>query len=95
VVVIHADAHALAIDDGTNHTYGGNAFPTFLVATLDQTVDSTIYGSATYSEGWFNTNGTFGTMAITDSGGATIGVEWTGYDSTGAVLVSYSFSVSV
>lgn len=95
VVVLSADAHALAIDDGTNHTYGGAVLPTFQAAPLYRTPDSVIYGGATYSEGWFNANGQFGTMEVTDTGGPSIGVTWRGYDSSGSLLVTHSFAVSL
>lgn len=98
VLVFSADAHALAIDAGSNHDFatgGGEPLPTFQAAPLDRTPDSVIYGAATYSKGWFNSNGQFGTMAITDSGGASVGVLWKGYDSSGSQLVQHSFSVNL
>ena len=98
VVALSADAHALAIDDGTNHdfvTTGSEPIPTFQAAPLDRTPDSVIYGGAAYSEGWFNSNGQFGTMTIVDTGGPAISVTWTGFDSTGAALVTHAFSVYV
>lgn len=95
VVVLSADQHYLAIDDGTNvdhATGGGEPLPTFQTAPLDKTVSAL---GGTWTHGNFNANGQFGTMAVADSGGASIGVTWTGYDSTGAVLSTLSFSVSV
>jgi phosphodiesterase/alkaline phosphatase D-like protein len=92
VIVLSADAHVLGIDDGSNRTFGGNAFPTFQAAPLDQ---GSSFPGDTFSEGGFGGNGQWGRMAIADSGGATIGVTWTGHDSTGATLVTYSFSVAV
>jgi phosphodiesterase/alkaline phosphatase D-like protein len=94
VCVISADMHSLAIDDGTNHdfvTTGSNPLPTFQAAALDRTGNTT-YGGGTYSEGRFVTNNNFGVMEITDAGGATITVDWTGYDLDGNVLVTYQFS---
>ena len=94
VIVLSADAHVMGIDDGSNRTFGGAAFPTFQCAPLDQSGTAT----ATFSEGVFegvDGIGYYGTMQIADSGGATIEVTWRGHDSTGAVLVTYSFSVNV
>lgn len=98
VVVLSADAHALAIDDGSHHAYAAGGLEplrTFQAAPLDRTPDSVIYGSAQYSAGWFNANGQFGTMQIVDAGGSTIDVTWRGYDSAGSVLVTSSFTVTV
>lgn len=92
VIVLSADVHVLGIDDGSNRTFGGNAFPTFQAAPLDQ---GSSFPGDTFSEGGFGGNGQWGTMAIEDAGGSTIDVEWTGYDSAGGVLVTYSFSVAV
>lgn len=100
VIVISADMHSLAIDDGTNHdfvTAGSEPIPVFQCSPLDQdqfpgTED---YGGATYSEGKVSTNGNFGVMQITDPGGSTIQVEWKGYDSAGLETLSYSFTRSL
>lgn len=97
-VVLSADMHSLAIDNGANHDFatgGGGAIPTFQAAPLDRTGNET-YGGGTYSEGGrFMTNGQFGTMEITDTGAGTIGVSWKGYNSTGSLLVQHDFSVTV
>lgn len=93
VVVLSGDQHGLGIDDGTNHTFGGEALKTFQAAPLDQFTAGP--AAPDYTEGWFDENGQFGAMTVTDGGGSTIDVEWTGYDSTGATLVTYSFTVSV
>jgi phosphodiesterase/alkaline phosphatase D-like protein len=98
VVVLSADAHALAIDDGTNHDFatgGGEPIPTFQAAPLDRGPDDVIYGSAQYSEGWFNSNGQWGSMEVTDTGTSSIGITWRGFDSTGSQLVTYAFMVGV
>jgi phosphodiesterase/alkaline phosphatase D-like protein len=98
VVVLSADAHALAIDDGTNHDFatgGGEPIPTFQAAPLDRGPDDVIYGDAQYSEGWFNNNGQWGSMEVTDTGTSSVGITWRGFDSTGTELVSHSFAVTV
>ena len=95
VIVISADLHTLAIDDGTNFdfaTSGSEPLPVFQAAALDQ---SPVSGGDTYTEGEFLNFGQWGKMAIADSGGATIDVTWTGHDSTGAVLATLNFSVAV
>jgi phosphodiesterase/alkaline phosphatase D-like protein len=95
VVVLSADRHSLDIDDGTNHdftTTGSEPIKTFQASPLDRTLNGT-YGGATYSEGsFFAAKGQFGTMEVTDSGGATLGVVWRGFNSAGTQLVSYSFT---
>jgi phosphodiesterase/alkaline phosphatase D-like protein len=96
VCVISADRHSLAIDDGTNHdfvTSGNEPIPTFQAAPLDQSINT--HGGGTYSEGNFTNNGQFGVMEITDAGGGTITVDWTGYDSAASVLVTHQFVVSL
>lgn len=96
LIVLSADMHSLAIDDGTNHDFatgGGGATPTFQAAPLDRTGNET-YGGGTYSQGGrFTNNGQFGVMDVTDPGGSTIAVSWKGYDSSGAELVTYNFDV--
>lgn len=98
VVVLSADMHSLAIDDGTNHDFatgGGEPLPTFQASPLDRTGAETT-GGATYSEGGrYTNNGQYGTMQITDAGGADITVTWKGFNSSGTELVSYSFDVPV
>jgi phosphodiesterase/alkaline phosphatase D-like protein len=95
VVILSADLHTLGIDDGTNFdfaTIGSEPIPVFQAAALDQ---SPVSGGDTYSEGEFLNTGQWGSMQIADSGGATIGVTWRGHNSTGATIVTLSFSVSV
>jgi alkaline phosphatase D len=95
VVVLEADQHTLAIDDGSHvdhATGGGEPLPCFRAAPLDQTV-SALAGS--YSHGEFNNRGQFGLMQVEDGGGSSIDVTWTGLDSAGTVLTTYAFSVAV
>ncbi len=98
VVVISADAHALAIDAGTNHDFAtgtGEPLRCFQAAPLDRTPDSVIYGGATYSAGWFNNNGQFGTMQVVDSGGSSLAVTWRGFTSAGTLLVTSAFTINL
>lgn len=96
VVIVSADLHTLAIDDGTNFdfaTSGSEPIPVFQVAALDQTPVS---GGGTYSEGEFTNPFQYGTMEITDTGGATVGVTWRGFAGASTTpIVTHSFSVSV
>jgi alkaline phosphatase D len=92
VIILSADVHVLGIDDGSNRTFGGNAFPTFQAAPLDQ---GSNFPGDIFSEGSFGGNGQWGSMQIEDDGGSDIDVTWRGYDSTGDTLVTYAFSVDV
>lgn len=91
VIVLSADAHVLGIDNGSNRIFGGASFPTFQVAPLDKIADA---ASAIFSEGVFTNTGQYGTMAVSDSGGSSIGVTWKGFDTNG-LIITYSFSVSI
>jgi phosphodiesterase/alkaline phosphatase D-like protein len=96
VVILSADVHLLGIDDGSNSDFaagGGEPIPVFQAAPLDAFTG--ISAGSVYSEGEFAERGLWGSMQVADNGGPTIGVTWRGHDSTGAVLTSYSFSVSV
>lgn len=95
VVVLSADMHALGIDDGSHYdfaTEGGEPLKVFQASPLDIPAPG---GWGTYSEGLFTGNGQFGTMDIVDAGGSSIDVTWKGRDSTGAILATHSFTVSV
>ncbi len=95
VVVLSADLHTLALDDGTNHDFatgGGEPLPTFQAAALDKTPAT---GGGTYSHGEYLTVGQFGTMAIADAGGATLDVTWKGWNILGTQLVTHTFTVTL
>jgi hypothetical protein len=95
VVVLSADQHTLSIDDGSHvdhATGGGEPLRTFQAAPLDRTPSAL---AATYSHGEFAAYGQFGTMDVVDVGGASVDVTWTGRDSTGAALNTYSFTVAL
>lgn len=98
VAILAADMHSLGIDDGTNHNFatgGGCPVPCFQCAPLDQTTHTTYAGPPTYSEtGLISQNGVFGTMAVTDVGGA-VGIHWRGHDSAGDTIAEYEFEVTV
>lgn len=93
VVVLEADQHTGAIDDGSHvdhATGGGEPLPCFRAAPLD-TFTSVLGG--TYSHGEFAARGQFGTMSVADDG-TDIDVTWTLLNSTGAVLTTYTFTVT-
>lgn len=95
VVVLEADQHTGAIDDGSHvdhATGGGEPLRCFRAAPLDRTPSAL---AGTYSHGEFNGNGQFGLMGVTDAGGGTIDVDWELRNAAGSVLTSYAFSVAV
>lgn len=95
VVVLEADQHTLAIDDGSNvdhATGGGEPLRCFRAAPLDQTPSAP---AATYSHGEWDALGQFGTMSVADAGESSIGVTWRGFNAAGTELVEYAFSVAV
>lgn len=78
VVIISADAHMLALDDGTNSDYatgGGAALPVLHMAALDRT--GSIIGGP-YSHGTFAGAGQFGLITVTDAGGSQICLDFSG-----------------
>ncbi|MGY1700242.1 hypothetical protein [Geodermatophilus sp. SYSU D00766] len=88
LLMVSGDAHMVAADDGANTDYsatGGAGFPLLHAAALDS--PATLKGGP-YGEGAFPGAGQFGTVTVTDDGGDTVGVELTGRDCRGDVLVS-------
>lgn len=94
LVMLSGDAHALAIDDGTNSDYsdnGGASFPVMHAAALDR------HGSekgGPYSEGIFPGSGQFGLMTVTDDGGGSIEVTLSGRDYKDEEIVGLTFNVA-
>jgi PKD repeat protein len=71
------DMHATSIDTGANNQWGG--FPIFHAAPLDQTGSSK---GGPYTHGPFmpsSASGQYGVVAVTDNGGGTVRVRFTGY----------------
>lgn len=97
VIILAADLHTLAIDDGTNHDFatgGGCPIPIFQSAALDQSVF--IGTDATYSEGGqFTNRGQYGTMEVSDPDTGAIRVTWHGCDSFSNELATLTFHVMV
>ena len=95
VLMVAGDAHMVAIDDGSNTDYSaaGNAsFPLLQAAALDR--PGSVKGGP-YSEGAFPGGGQFGLIAVTDTGGPTIGIQLSGIDWAGNTRVEYSYTVDV
>jgi phosphodiesterase/alkaline phosphatase D-like protein len=95
LVMLSGDAHMLAIDDGANTGFaegGGGGFPVMHAAALDRP-GSTKGGP--YSEGAIPGAGQFGLMTITDDGGDTIEITWSGRDWSDEELIAHSFTVAV
>jgi hypothetical protein len=92
VVMLAADAHMLAIDDGSHSDYsssGGGGFPVFQAAALDRR--GSVKGGP-YSHGTFPGAGQFGLVRIVDDGDS-IGIEWSGRDWTGRTVVEHRFEI--
>lgn len=102
--ILSGDAHMLAIDNGTNHDFSTgnnnpNDYPVFQAAAINNS-GSTKGG--TYSEGGTfpnpsSTTGQYGVVEITDNGGASISITFTGYrvaanNSSETVLTTYTFN---
>ncbi|MDJ0770570.1 MAG: alkaline phosphatase D family protein [Ilumatobacter sp.] len=93
VVLVGADAHMVAIDDGTNSGYGGHdGFPVLQAASLDR--PGSVKGGP-YSHGTFPGGGQFGVVEVTDTGGDRIDVELQGLTWEGEVLTSLTTSFDV
>lgn len=90
VVVLSADMHSLAIDDGTHHW----GLPTFQAAPLDKT-DAQAYGGATYTYGRYTNNHQYGLMTVAKTGPGELTVTWTGKRDTGAILATHTVVVPV
>ena len=90
--MLSADAHMLAIDDGSNNKppTGAGGFPVFHASPLDRR-RSTKGGP--YSHGAFEkSSGQYGVFRVADAGGHAVQVEWIG-TGVGAAspIVSFSF----
>lgn len=91
IIMLGGDGHMLAFDDGTNSNYAtspsGNGFPVYHAAPIHQN-PSTKGGP--YSGGTVETADQFGILTITDSGGATIGVQFDGIDVDDDIVLTHS-----
>lgn len=83
LVMLSADAHMLALDDGTNNSYatgGGASFPVFHAAALDRS--GSIKGGP-YSHGPFSGTGQFALVTVTDNNSSQICVAYSGLQRDG------------
>lgn len=100
--ILSGDAHMLAIDDGTNANFSSSItpfqYPIFQAAALNQNGS---YKGGTFNQGGYFPNplytyGQFGIVNVTDNGGDSICIAFTGYrvDSLGTtiqILNNYNF----
>lgn len=90
VLMLHADAHMIALDDGSNNrgATGAGGFPVFCAAPLDRS--NSVKGKP-FSHGIFATHkGQYGLITIDDPGGQTVRVRVSGRRK-GLELVSLTF----
>jgi phosphodiesterase/alkaline phosphatase D-like protein len=95
LVMLSGDAHAVAIDAGSNSDFssaGGGGFPVMHAAPLDNRPG--IKGGP-YSEGVSLESGQFGLVTITDEGGDTVTVTLSGRNYSGQETLQYSLTVAV
>jgi hypothetical protein len=96
LAMISGDAHMIAYDDGSNNTFASNGtgpgFPVFHASALDR--HGSVKGGP-YSGGTDAGGGHFGLMTVTDDGGDTIEVSWSGRNYKDEELMHYSFTVQM
>jgi hypothetical protein len=92
LMMLSGDAHALAIDNGSNNTYGGLSpgFPVFHAAALDRQGSEK---GGPYSNGMYPGGGHFGLVTVHDDGGPMIEIEWSGRNYANEEIVGYRFAV--
>jgi len=91
LMVLSGDAHALAIDDGSNNTFatsGQPSFPVFQAGAMDSTARSK---GGPYSHGDVKGKQQFGLVTVLDDGGSQINISWVGL---GLVTGEYRTRVS-
>ena len=90
--MLSADAHMLAIDDGSNNKppNGGGGFPVFHASPLDRRRSDK---GGPYSHGFFpKSSGQYGVFRVQDDGGEGVRVDWIGKRvGAAAPIVSHSF----
>lgn len=79
--ILSGDIHMVGLEEGLNNRYGSDGFPGFALlqaAALDHPLH-TSYPGVTYSHGQFPGAGQFGLVTITDNGGPTVQVRFSGH----------------
>ena len=93
VLMLHADAHMIALDDGSNNrgSTGTGGFPVFCAAPLDRS--NSVKGKP-FSHGIFAEHkGQYGLVSVNDDGGSKVQVGLSGRR-TGNQIVSHTFQSS-
>lgn len=87
LLVVSGDAHALAIDDGSNNRWGG--FPVFHCAALDMRGSDK---GGTYTHPMVPGGGQFGEVRIEDPGEGPVQVTLTGRNADGEAVMRHRFT---
>lgn len=88
--IVSGDIHMVGLEDGTNNLYNSQGMPGFPIlqaAALDHPLH-TSYPSVSYSHGQFPGGGQFGLVTITDDGGPTVQVRFSGRTANNTELTS-------
>jgi alkaline phosphatase D len=90
--MLAADAHMLAIDDGSNNRgeFGRGRFPVFQAAPLDST--RSVKGGPFLLGPFLDDSGQYGVFTVEDTGGPTVSVTWEGKNINEGVLMSFPFN---
>lgn len=91
--VVSGDVHMVGLEDGTNSRYGSGGqpgFPLLHAAALDNPLH-TSFSNVVYSHGQFPGGGQFGLVTITDTGGETVQVQFSGRTAANNELTSLTW----
>ncbi|MBB5234498.1 alkaline phosphatase D family protein [Deinococcus budaensis] len=96
LVIVSGDMHGLALDDGTNSNYAaapaGKGPPVYQAGSLDQS--GSVKGGP-YTGGSLAGPGQYGLLIVTDTGGATLTVQFQGIKPDETVWNSHTATLSV
>ena len=94
VVLLSADMHALAYDDGTHSDYAtGGGAPLIVLHAAALTQGGTIKGGP-YTVGPIQGSFQYGLLEVFDNGGPSVACRFQGVKAAQGVLMSYSFSTA-
>lgn len=88
--IVSGDIHMVGLEDGTSNLYNSQGMPGFPIlqaAALDHPLH-TSYPNVSYSHGQFPGGGQFGLVTITDNGGPTVQVRFSGRTANNTELTS-------